>query len=105
MKALDEPNVFSPLAGACKADWEQLDILVNRPNLPQMTFLPAAVWKQIALEQPLETAAAKVAFKLNPSQLVKMEDLWMQEEGRAQTPPRDCGSLRRPEPHVVANDC
>ena len=45
----------------------------------QMTFLPAAVWNQIAETQELETPAAKVAFRLDPDQLAKLDDLLVQK--------------------------
>jgi len=53
-----------------------------------MTFLPAAVWNQIAREQDLQSPAAKVAFQLNSKQLAKQDDLWMQREEKAGTPRR-----------------
>jgi hypothetical protein len=51
-----------------------------------MTFLAAPVWNQIAREQTLETEAARLAFRLNPEQLARMDDLWMQAETQAGTP-------------------
>ena len=53
-----------------------------------MTNLPAAVWNQIAETQELQTPAAKVAFRLNPDQLAKLDDLWANAERAARTPSR-----------------
>lgn len=53
-----------------------------------MTFLPAAIWNQIAQTEELQTPAAKVAFRLNPDQLVKQDDLWMKAEEQVGTPPK-----------------
>ena len=52
-----------------------------------MTFLAAPVWNQIADQQPLESEAAKVSFRLNPEQLARLDDLWMKAETEAGTPP------------------
>ncbi|MEO6567733.1 MAG: hypothetical protein ABIO94_03140 [Opitutaceae bacterium] len=51
-----------------------------------MTFLAAPIWNQIARDEHLETAAAKVAFHLNDHQLAILNDLWMKEEAEVGTP-------------------
>jgi hypothetical protein len=51
-----------------------------------MTFLAATIWNQVAREQELQTEAAKVAFRLNPAQLAKLDDHWMKFEKAAKTP-------------------
>lgn len=58
-----------------------------------MTFLAAAIWNQIAKEQPLETAAANVAFRLNPDQLAKICDIWWKMEIQAGTSERVASRL------------
>lgn len=69
-----------------------------------MTFLPAAVWKQVAQEQELESPAAKVAFKLNPTQLSRMEDIWMMKEAAAKTPPKVARCLPTCLPLLLESD-
>lgn len=53
-----------------------------------MTFLPAAVWRQIAETQELQSPAAKLSFRLNPQQLARMSSLLETGAERAGIPPK-----------------